>query len=78
LRIGIHIGDVIIEDGDIFGDGVRSSMRLSSCTDALRSTMPALDLNGTARRVHGTCELNQNTVARPLDDAPPMLSDFGF
>jgi adenylate cyclase len=28
LRIGIHIGDVMIEDGDIFGDGVNIAARL--------------------------------------------------
>jgi adenylate cyclase len=28
LRIGIHIGDVIIEDDDIFGDGVNIAVRL--------------------------------------------------
>src|SRR5262249_38663920 len=38
----------------------------------------ALDLNGTPRRVHGTCELNQDTVARPLDDSAAMLGDLGF
>src|SRR6516164_1088116 len=38
----------------------------------------ALDLNSTARRVHGACELNQDTVARPLDDSAAMLGDFGF
>ncbi len=30
LRIGIHIGDIIIEDGDIFGDGVNIAARLEN------------------------------------------------
>jgi adenylate cyclase len=30
LRIGIHVGDIIIEDSDIFGDGVNVAARLES------------------------------------------------
>jgi adenylate cyclase len=30
IRIGIHLGDIIIEDGDIFGDGVNIAARLQS------------------------------------------------
>jgi adenylate cyclase len=30
LRIGIHVGDIIIEDDDIFGDGVNIAARLES------------------------------------------------
>ena len=28
LRIGVHVGDIIIEEGDIFGDGVNIAARL--------------------------------------------------
>jgi adenylate cyclase len=33
LRIGIHIGDVIIEDDDIFGDGVNIAARLEGIAE---------------------------------------------
>src|SRR5205085_10594819 len=34
LRIGIHIGDVIIEDDDIFGDGVNIAARLENSAES--------------------------------------------
>ena len=33
LRIGIHVGDIIIEDNDIFGDGVNIAVRLEGITE---------------------------------------------
>src|SRR5262245_29178166 len=33
LRIGIHVGDIIFEDGDIFGDGVNIAARLESIAE---------------------------------------------
>jgi adenylate cyclase len=33
FRIGIHLGDVVIEDGDIFGDGVNIAARLEGIAD---------------------------------------------
>ncbi len=33
-RIGINLGDVIVEDGDIFGDGVNVAARLESIAEA--------------------------------------------
>ena len=33
FRIGIHVGDIIIDDGDIFGDGVNIAARLENIAE---------------------------------------------
>jgi adenylate cyclase len=33
FRVGIHQGDIIVEDGDIFGDGVNIAARLESLAE---------------------------------------------
>ena len=54
LRIGIHVGDIMIEEGDIFGDGVNIAARLESVAqpggiciseDAYRQVRGKLDVN---------------------------------
>jgi adenylate cyclase len=34
FRIGVHVGDIIIDDNDIFGDGVNIAARLEGIADA--------------------------------------------
>jgi hypothetical protein len=36
-----------------------------------------LNLNSTAHSIDGACELNQDTIAGPLDDAATMFRDLG-
>jgi len=54
LRIGIHIGDIIIDDNDIFGDGVNIAARLEGIAepggvcisdDAQRQIRGKIDIN---------------------------------
>jgi adenylate cyclase len=54
LRIGIHIGDVIIEDGDIFGDGVNIAARLESSANPGGICIS----DDVYRQVHGKLDAN--------------------
>jgi adenylate cyclase len=54
FRIGINVGDIVIDDGDIYGDGVNIAARLESIAqpggiylsdDAYRQVRDKLDLN---------------------------------
>ena len=33
LRIGVNVGDIMVEDGDVFGDGVNVAARLEGLSD---------------------------------------------
>ena len=33
FRIGINMGDIVVEDGDIFGDGVNVAARLEALAE---------------------------------------------
>jgi TolB-like protein len=70
LRIGIHIGDVIIEDGDIFGDGVNIAARLEGVAqpggiciseDAYRQVRGKLDA-----RFQDAGEQQLKNIAQPV------------
>ena len=70
LRIGIHIGDIMIEEGDIFGDGVNIAARLESIAqpggicisdDTYRQVRGKLDAN-----FQDSGEQELKNIARPV------------
>jgi len=70
LRIGINVGDIIIEDDDIFGDGVNIAARIegiaeaggvSISEDAWRQVQGKVDANFVF-----TGEQNLKNIARPV------------
>src|SRR3974390_2757166 len=42
FRIGINVGDIVVEDGDIFGDGVNVAARLEGMAEPGGTCVPAL------------------------------------
>ena len=70
VRIGIHVGDIIIEDNDIFGDGVNIAARLEGIAqpggicvsdDAYRQVRGRLEAN-----FQDTGEHELKNIARPV------------
>jgi adenylate cyclase len=70
FRIGIHVGDIIIEDGDMFGDGVNIAGRLEGIAqpggicisdDAYRQVRGKLDAN-----FQDAGEQELKNIARPV------------
>jgi hypothetical protein len=54
FRIGIHVGDIIIDDNDIFGDGVNIAARLESIAEPGGVCMS----NEAHRQVRGKAEID--------------------
>jgi adenylate cyclase len=70
FRIGINLGDVIVEDGDIFGDGVNVAARLESIAEpgAVYISRTVRDfVDGTAEIVlEDLGERQLKNIARPV------------
>jgi adenylate cyclase len=81
-RIGITMGDIVVEDGDIFGDGVNVAARLEGLaaaggsvsrrgcrrTPRAASTSPSrISASSSSRTLHGRCgSIEFRSPTRPL------------
>jgi adenylate cyclase len=79
FRIGIHVGDIIIDDNDIFGDGVNIAARLEGIAEpggvaisraAHEQVRDRLDVTFTDRG-----ELTFKNIARPVQVFAVVISD---
>src|SRR5947209_5990985 len=70
FRIGVHQGDIVVEDGDIFGNGVNVAARLEGLADAGGICVSARVQEDVAGRVDLTFddlgEQNLKNIARPV------------
>jgi adenylate cyclase len=70
LRIGIHQGDIVVEDGDIFGDGVNVAARLEALAEPGGICISARVQEDAAGRLDvGFTDLGEQTlknIARPV------------
>jgi adenylate cyclase len=69
-RIGIHQGDIVVEDGDIFGDGVNVAARLEALAEPSGICISSRVHDDTAGRLHlvfdDLGEQNLKNIARPV------------
>ena len=70
FRIGINLGDVIVEDDDIFGDGVNIAARLESSPSPAASASPGASATRSASGSRSTFEdlgeQRVKNIARPI------------
>jgi adenylate cyclase len=90
FRIGIHQGDIVVEDGDIFGDGVNVAARLEGLAEPGGICVSARVQEDAAGRVDLTFEdmgeqalknitrpVRVYRVAAPSAPTPPSLAILG-
>ncbi|MHA1151930.1 MAG: tetratricopeptide repeat protein [Alphaproteobacteria bacterium] len=68
LRIGINLGDIIIEDGDIYGDGVNLAARLEGLAEPGGVCLSA----NVHEQVRHKLDLNFGSQALALPDKPSI------
>ena len=70
FRMGINVGDVVVEDGDIFGDGVNVAARLEGLADPGGICVSARVQEDVAGRLDLTFddigEQSLKNIARPV------------
>ena len=70
FRIGINVGDVIIEDNDIFGDGVNVAARLEGIAEPGGIVISAIAHDAVINRVNAEFrdlgELSLKNIERPV------------
>jgi adenylate cyclase len=74
FRVGIHVGDIIVEDGDIFGDGVNIAARLEGISEP-----GGLCISDDAhRQIRGKVDATfEDTACRPSRTSPNLCASGG-
>ncbi len=64
FRIGINLGDVVVEDGDIFGDGVNVAARLENAVPHKPSiaVLPFTNMSGDAEQEYFTDGMTEDLI----------------
>jgi class 3 adenylate cyclase len=72
IRIGIHLGDVIHKDGDVFGDGVNIASRIESICEPGEIYISEDVYNQVKGKIHAGFE---NLGSKPLKniESPPRV-----
>ena len=81
FRVGINVGDIVIDEGDIFGDGVNVAARLESIAERGGVCVSRQVLDQIEGKVPVVCrELgrqNLKNIARPVEVYAISLNDAG-
>ena len=68
FRIGVHQGDIVVEDGDIFGDGVNVAARLEGLAEPGGICVSARVQEDVAGRLDLTFEIWASRASKTLPD----------